>query len=103
MFTIANLLAFTLLECIYTSIIQICSLPPSLSLFSLFIYIFGELPNVELKENREDRSEKVTNEEVLVRVGENKTFLSNMLDSKANWIGHILRRNCLLHGALKDG
>ena len=34
--------------------------------------------------------EKVTNEEVLGRMGE-----------KANCIGHILRRNCLLHDAME--
>ena len=39
--------------------------------------------------------EKVTNEQVLDRIGEKKTFLNNILRRKANWIGHILRRNCL--------
>ena len=41
--------------------------------------------------------EEVTNEEVLERIGEKRTLLNNILHSKANWIGHILRRNCLLH------
>ena len=40
------------------------------------------------------RSEKVT-DEVLERVEEKKTLLNNILRIKANWIGHILRRNCL--------
>ena len=30
-----------------------------------------------------------------------KTFLNNILRRKANWIGHILRRNCLLLDAIK--
>ena len=42
-------------------------------------------------------SEKVTNEEVLDLIGEKRTLLNIILRRKANWIGHILRRNCLLH------
>ena len=42
-------------------------------------------------------SEKVTNEQVLDCIGEKRTLLNNILRRKANWIGHILRRNCLLH------
>ena len=41
--------------------------------------------------------EKVTNEQVLDRIGEKRTLLNNILRKKANWIGHILRRNRLLH------
>ena len=41
-------------------------------------------------------AEKVTNEEVLERIEEKKTLLNNNLRRKAIWIGHILRRNCLL-------
>jgi hypothetical protein len=37
--------------------------------------------------------EKVTNEQVLERLGEKKTLLNNILCRKANWIGHILRKN----------
>ena len=46
-------------------------------------------------------SEKVTNEQVLDRMGEKKTLINNILRRKANWIGHILRRNCLLHYAIE--
>ena len=42
-------------------------------------------------------SEKVTNEQVLDKM----TLLNNILRRKANWIGHILRRNCLLHDAIE--
>ena len=45
-------------------------------------------------------SEKVTNEQVLDHIGKKKTLLNNILCRKANWIGHILRRNCLLHDAI---
>ena len=30
------------------------------------------------------------------------TLLNNILRRKANWIGHILRRNCLLHDAIEE-
>ena len=36
-------------------------------------------------------SEKVTNEPVLERIGEERTLMNNILRRKANWIDHILR------------
>ena len=36
------------------------------------------------------------NEEVLLRVNEQRNILHEIRKWKANWIGHILRRNCLL-------
>jgi len=38
-------------------------------------------------------SEKVTNKQVLGHIGEKRTLLNNILCKKANWVGHILRRN----------
>ena len=38
-------------------------------------------------------SEKVSNEQVLDRIGEKRTLLNNIIRRKANWIGHILRKN----------
>ena len=38
----------------------------------------------------------VRNEEVLLRVNEQRNLLHEIRKRKANWIGHILRRNCLL-------
>jgi hypothetical protein len=38
----------------------------------------------------------VRNEEVLHRVKEERNILHTIKRRKANWIGHILRRNCLL-------
>ena len=46
-------------------------------------------------------SEKVSNEEVLKRIGEKRTLLNTVLRRKTNWIGHLLRRNCLLRDAIK--
>ena len=49
----------------------------------------------------------VTNEDVLLRVKEQRNILHEISTWKANWIGHILRRNCLLQrvieGKIKGG
>ena len=45
--------------------------------------------------------DRITKEEVLRRVQENRSLISNVLKRKANWIGHILRRNGLLHDTLE--
>ena len=44
---------------------------------------------------------KVTVYEVLERRGEKRRLLNNILRRKANWFGHILRRNCLLHDVIE--
>jgi hypothetical protein len=41
-------------------------------------------------------TDRVRNEEVLHRVKEEGNILRTIKRRKANWIGHILRRNCLL-------
>jgi hypothetical protein len=41
-------------------------------------------------------TDHVRNEEVLLRVSEQRNILQEIRKRKANWIGHILRRNCLL-------
>ena len=41
------------------------------------------------------------NEEVLLRVNEQRNILHEISKRKANWIGHILRRNCLLQRVIK--
>ena len=38
---------------------------------------------------------------VLHRIGEKRKLLNNVPCRKANGIGHILRRNCLLHDAIE--
>ena len=47
------------------------------------------------------------NEEVLLRVNEQRNILHEIRKWKANWIGHILRRDCLLQrvveGKIKGG
>jgi hypothetical protein len=41
-------------------------------------------------------TDHVRNEEVLLRVSEQRNILHEIRKRNANWIGHILRRNCLL-------
>ena len=41
-------------------------------------------------------TDHVRNEEVFLSVNEQKVILHEIRKRKANWIGHILRRNCLL-------
>jgi hypothetical protein len=41
-------------------------------------------------------TDHVRNEEVLLIVKEQKNILNEIHKRKANWIGYILRRNCLL-------
>ena len=40
-------------------------------------------------------------EEVLLRVKEQRNILHEIRKRKANWIGHILRRNCLLQQVIE--
>jgi hypothetical protein len=52
-------------------------------------------------------TDHVRNEEVLLIVKEQRNILHEIRKRKANWIGHILRRNCLLRpvieGKIKGG
>ena len=52
-------------------------------------------------------TDRVRNEEVLLRVKEQRNILHEISKRKANWIGHILHRNCLLQrvieGKIKGG
>jgi len=43
----------------------------------------------------------VRNEEVLLRVKEQRNILHEIRKRKANWIGHILRSNCLLQRVIE--
>jgi len=52
-------------------------------------------------------TDHVRNEEVLLRIKEQRNILHYISKRKANWIGHSLRRNCLLQrvieGKIKGG
>ena len=63
--------------------------------FSPYINDTGKFWNVVLEKDGEDQLD-VRNEEVLLRVKEQRNILHEIRKRKDNWIGHILRRNCLL-------
>jgi hypothetical protein len=46
-------------------------------------------------------TEHVRNEELLLTVKEQRNMLHEISKWKANWIGHILRRNCLLQNVIE--
>jgi hypothetical protein len=46
-------------------------------------------------------TDHVRNEEVLLRVKEQRNILHEISKRKANWIGNILRRNCLLQQVIE--
>jgi hypothetical protein len=52
-------------------------------------------------------TDHVRNEEVLLKVKEQRNILHEISKRKANWFGQILRRNCLLQlvieGKIKGG
>jgi len=52
-------------------------------------------------------SDHTRNEDVLLRVKEERNIVREISKRKANWIGHILCRNCLLQrvieGKIKGG
>ena len=45
--------------------------------------------------------QKLTNEQVLEHIAGKRALLHNILRRKANWIDHILRRNCLLQNGIE--
>jgi hypothetical protein len=46
-------------------------------------------------------TDRVRNEEVLLRVKEQRNILHEISKWKANWIGHILQINCLLQQVIE--
>jgi hypothetical protein len=47
-------------------------------------------------------TDRVRNEEILDRVKEERNFLQTIKRRTAKWIGHILRRNCLLKHVIEE-
>ena len=47
------------------------------------------------------KMDKINNAVVLERVGEGRMMLELIKKRKGNWLGHWLRRNCLLKDALE--
>ena len=53
------------------------------------------------KDEEDSWTDHVRNEEVLLRVNEQRNILHEIRKWKANWIGHILRRICLLEQVIE--
>jgi hypothetical protein len=47
-------------------------------------------------------TDHVRNEEVLLRVKEQRNILHKIRKRKANWVGHILHINCLLRRVIEE-
>ena len=60
-----------------------------------FIYLFL------ISSTKISCTDHVRNEEVLFRVKEQRNIRNEIGKRKANWIGHILRRNCLLQRVIE--
>ena len=56
---------------------------------------------IQKEDNEEEKLIRETNEVVLERAGVKRTILNNIPRRKANWMGHILRINCLLQYAIQ--
>ena len=71
------------------------------------LYIYSTNTGTEYFKHGIFWTDYVRNEEVLPRVKEQRNILHEIRKRKANWIGHILRRNCLLQwvieGKIKGG
>ena len=49
-----------------------------------------------VEKDRQDQLDRSVKNQVLRKVKERRNILHTIRSRKANWIGHILRRNCLL-------
>jgi len=69
---------------------------------------FGQIRNRWKARNVVRRMDKISwtdhvrSEEVLLRVKEQRNILHEISKRKANWIGHILCRNCLLQQDIEE-
>jgi hypothetical protein len=56
---------------------------------------------VVLEKDREDQLDRWCEKEVLLTVKEQRNIIHEISKRKANWIGHILCRNCLLQQVIE--
>jgi hypothetical protein len=53
------------------------------------------------KDGEDQLDNHARNEDVLLRVQEQRNILHEISKREANWIGHILRRNCILRQVIE--
>ena len=46
-------------------------------------------------------TDKISNEEVVRRVGEERSLVNTVIKRKKSWIGHVLRHDCLLKSVIE--
>jgi hypothetical protein len=72
----------------------------SIALYGAETWTPGHLQSFEMwcwrRMEKNSWTDHVRNEDVLLRVKEQRNILHKIRKRKANWIGHILLRNCLL-------
>ena len=75
--------------------------------FYIYIYIYIYIWDVVLEKDGKDQLDRSCEEWSILRVKEQRNILHEIRKRKAHWIGHILRRNCLLQrvieGKIKGG
>jgi hypothetical protein len=75
--------------------------------FGMKLYLMSDTVSSWRRMEKISWTDHVRNEEVLLRVKEQRNILHEIRKRKVNWIGHILRRNCLLQrvieGKIKGG
>jgi hypothetical protein len=59
------------------------------------------MQNIRIIMEKISWTDLVRNEEVLLRVKEQRNILYEIRKRKANWIGHILHKNCLLQRVIE--
>ena len=85
----------------YTATSAYCMMCTAKTLF-YSRYTPGKFLNVALeKDGKISWTDRVRNEEVLLAVKEQRNVLHEISKRKANWIGHILRRNSLLQRVIE--
>ena len=74
--------------------------PVSITKWDIFYVLFSQISNIQCVSKANIRLtydlDHVRNEEVLLRVNEQRNILHEIRKRKDNWICHNVRRNCLL-------
>jgi len=89
-----------LVFCLCPSYVRIVTTFPGTVLFPLLYSVLFEMWCWRRME-KISWTDHVRNEEVLLRVKEQRNILHKIRKWKANWIGHILRRICLLQRVIE--
>jgi hypothetical protein len=74
----------------------------SIALYGAKTWTLRAVDQKHLEKDGEDQwTDHVRNEDLLLRVKEQRIIIHEISKRKAKWIGHILRRNCLLRQVIE--